>query len=472
MKEQKIVVGLDIGTTKICAIVGRKNNKGKLEVLGKGESPSLGVVGGIVANIDKTADAISKAISEAEESANIDIKVVNVGISGEHIHGVLKKGGITRDKIDTEISFSDVSKLTSNMYKVLPPPGNKIIHMMPQTYYIDGGKEIKDPVGMSGVQLEGDFYAVTAKVEYLNNIAKCMAKNHLVAENIIFNPIASSISTLSKEEKEAGVCLIDMGGDTTEISVYCDSVLCFTTAIPYGGNIISEDIKQAFGIMPTQAELLKKKFGRALVNNHKEDNSCSKDSLKADVATARDLLKSKSSVDDYEKTNSHTNTSITKSDKIVSIPGIKNRNDKRISTYSLAAVIQARMGEIAEIVYDKIVQSGYRDRISGSMVLTGGCAIMPHIIDIFEHITGYDMRIGYPNECLEDNDEMSKKTEYATSIGLVLSGFRDINYIEDYKKSHHSIKENIEKSIKKPGNAFFKRIIEKTKGLLIGDLED
>ncbi len=470
MEDQKIVVGLDIGTTKICAIVGRKNNKGKLEILGKGESPSLGVVGGIVANIDKTADAVSKAISQAEESANIDIKVVNVGISGEHIQGFLKKGGITRDKIDTEISFSDVYRLTSDMYKLLPPPGNKIIHVMSQTYSIDGGEEIKDPVGMSGVQLEGGFYAVIAKIEYLNNIAKCMAKNHLVADNIIFNPIASSISTLSKEEKEAGVCLVDMGGDTTEISIYCDSVLCFTTAIPYGGNIISEDIKQAFGIIPAQAELLKKKFGRAVVNNHK-DGSSSKDSVKADSA-ASDLLKSKSSTDDFEKTNSHINTSLHKSNKIVSIPGIKNRNDKQISTYSLAAVIQARVGEIAEIVYDKIVQSGCKDRISGGMVITGGCAKIDHITDIFEHITGYDMRIGYPNEYLEDGDELSKKTEYATSIGLVLSGFRDINYIEDYRKSYHSIKENIEKSIKKPGSDFFKRIIEKTKGLLIGDLED
>src|SRR5690606_34952863 len=243
MQKDKIVVGLDIGTTKICAIVGRKNDYGKLEVLGMGKAVSDGVIRGIVTNIDKTVMAIEKAVAEAEEQSGIDIRVVNVGIAGQHIKSSIHHGSITRDSSDDEITVEDVSRLTNDMYRIVIPPGSEIIHVMPQDFIVDYEEGIKDPVGMSGVRLEADFHVITAQTNAISNVNKCIKRAGLEIENLILEPLASSLAVLSDEEKEAGVCLVDIGGGTTDIAIFHDNIIRHTAVIPFGGNIITSDIK-------------------------------------------------------------------------------------------------------------------------------------------------------------------------------------------------------------------------------------
>ena len=267
MENQDIIVGLDIGTTKICAVVGRKNEFGKLEVLGMGKAVSDGVSRGIVVNIDKTINAIKKAVAEAEEQSGIDIRVVNVGIAGQHIRSSVHHGSIIRHTSDDEITIEDVNRLTNDMYKIVIPPGSEIIHVMPQDYIVDYEEGIVDPVGMSGVRLEADFHVITAQTSAIQNINKCVKRAGLEIDNLILEPLASSLSVLSDEEKEAGVCLVDIGGGTTDIAIFHENIIRHTSVIPFGGNIITSDIKDGCNVLNHQAELLKTRFGQALAEH-------------------------------------------------------------------------------------------------------------------------------------------------------------------------------------------------------------
>ncbi len=427
MQRDKIVVGLDIGTTKICAIVGRKNEYGKLEVLGMGKAVSDGVIRGIVTNIDKTVHAISKAVAEAEEQAGIDIRVVNVGIAGQHIKSSVHHGSITRKSNDDEITIEDVNRLTNDMYRIVIPPGSEIIHVMPQDYVVDYEDGIKDPVGMSGVKLEADFHVITAQTNAINNVNKCVRRAGLKIENLILEPLASSLAVLSDEEKEAGVCLVDIGGGTTDIALFYDNIIRHTAVIPFGGNIITTDIKQGCSVMQHQAEQLKVRFGKAIA----------------------------------EEANPN---------EIVSIPGLRNRPPKEISIKNLAHIIEARMEEIIELVHTEIITSGYEKKLAGGLVITGGGSQLQNIKQLFEYMTGMDARIGYPNEHLgKSKIEIVKSPMYATGIGLVLSGFRALderdNRYQQVGVGHTPVKEN-------NGTDFFKRILDKTKDLLIDDFDD
>ncbi len=427
--EDKIIVGLDIGTTKICVIVGRKNEFGKLAVLGMGKAVSDGVIRGIVTNIDKTVNAIEKAVNEASEQSGIDIRVVNVGIAGQHIRSAIHHGSITRESND-EITVEDVNRLNNDMYRIVIPPGSEIIHVMPQDYIIDYEDGIKDPVGMSGVKMEADFHIITAQTNAINNINKCVRRAGLEIENLILEPLASSLAVLSDEEKEAGVCLVDIGGGTTDIAVFYDNIIRHTAVIPFGGNIITSDIKQGCMVMEHQAELLKTKFGRAI----------------------------------SEEANPN---------EIVSIPGLRNRPPKEISVKNLAHVIEARMEEIIEMVHTEIITSGYHKKLAAGIVVTGGGSQLTNLQQLFEYMTGLDTRIGYPNEHLGKSKVDSVKSPmYATSVGLVLSGFRAIDIREDRYNERASLKNNNRKGGSKQGAKFFQNILEKTKGLLIDDLDD
>lgn len=432
MQEDKIIVGLDIGTTKICAIVGRKNEYGKLEVLGMGKAVSDGVIRGIVTNIDKTVNAIEKAIMEAGEQSGIDIKVVNVGIAGQHIRSSLHHGSITRDS-DDEITVEDIARLTNDMHRIVTPPGSEIIHVMPQDYIVDYEDGIRDPVGMSGVKLEADFHIITAQTNAINNINKCVRRAGLEIENLILEPLASSLAVLSDEEKEAGVCLVDIGGGTTDIAIFYDNIIRHTAVIPFGGNIITADIKQGCMVMEHQAELLKTKFGRAI----------------AEEASPNE---------------------------IVSIPGLRNRQPKEISLYNLANIIEARMEEIIEMVHTEIITSGFHKKLAAGIVLTGGGSQLTNVQQIFEYMTGLDTRIGYPNEHLgRSKVDAVKSPMYATSVGLVLSGFRAFDIRED-RYNEQQAKKGTTKGRKSvpggQGTRFFQSILEKTKGLLIDDIDD
>ncbi len=430
MEKDKIVVGLDIGTTKICAIVGRKNEFGKLEVLGMGKAGSDGVIRGIVSNIDKTIFAIETAIKDAEAQSGIDIRVVNVGIAGQHIRSTIQHGSITRQDTDDEITVDDINRLTNDMHKIVIPPGSEIIHVMPQDYYVDYEEGIKDPVGMSGVRLEADFHVITAQTNAINNINKCVKKAGLEIENLILEPLASSLSVLSDEEKEAGVCLVDIGGGTTDIAIFHENIIRHTAVIPLGGNIITQDIKHGCTVMQHQAELLKTKFGKAI----------------AEEASPNE---------------------------IVSIPGLRNRAPKEISIKNLSHIIEARMEEIIELVHAQIITSGYQNKLAGGVVITGGGAQLQGIKQLFEYMTGLDARIGYPNEHLGKSKVEEVKTPmYATGVGLVLSGFRALDEREN-RYNEHPEKYNSKGSFKnKGGFKIFQSIIEKTKSLLVDDIDN
>ncbi|PIB34426.1 cell division protein FtsA [Reichenbachiella sp. 5M10] len=433
MENNDIIVGLDIGTTKICAIVGRKNEFGKLEVLGMGKAVSDGVIRGIVTNIDKTINAIKKAVSEAEEQSGIDIGVVNVGIAGQHIRSSVHHGSIIRHSSDDEITIEDVSRLTNDMYKIVIPPGSEIIHVMPQDYIVDYEAGIKDPVGMSGVRLEADFHVITAQTNAIQNINKCVRRAGLEIDNLVLEPLASSLSVLSEEEKEAGVCLVDIGGGTTDIAIFHESIIRHTSVIPFGGNIITSDIKDGCNVLNHQAEILKTKFGQAL-SEMANDN------------------------------------------EVVSIPGLKNRDPKEISVKNLARIIEARMEEIIEMVHTKVITSGYENKLAGGIVITGGGSQLVSIKQLFEYMTGLDARIGFPNEHLGKSKIESIKTPmYATSVGLVLCGFKALDDRDNrfIMLDDTAIKSYERRKQGEPGSDnIFKKILEKTKGILIDDFEE
>lgn len=420
--QNNIVVGLDIGTTKICAIVGQKNEHGKIEVLGLAKTESTGVMRGVVANIDKTVQSIKKVIEEVEAKSSVAVKVVNVGIAGQHIKSYQNRGSITRDNVDTEINQKDIDRLIDDMYKIVTMPGSEIIHVLPQEYIVDNEPGIKDPIGMSGVQLEGNFHIITGQVSAINNIHKCINKAGLELNTMILEPLASSDSVLSEDEKEAGVALIDMGGGTTDIAIFQDGIIRHTAVIPFGGNAITEDIKEGCSIIQNQAELLKIKFGSALASEN-QDN------------------------------------------EIVAIPGLRGRAPKEISVKNLANIIQARLEEICEQVYYEIKNSGFEKKLIAGMVVTGGAAQLKHITQLIEYVTGMDARVGYPNEHLAKGIiEEVKSPMYSTAIGLVINGLRTSVKQNDQAIVSHSQKSTIGK--------WFEPILQKGKKWFEEDNKD
>ncbi|GAB3342162.1 cell division protein FtsA [Marivirga atlantica] len=434
MQNDKIVVGLDIGTTKICVMVGRKNEYGKLDVLGMGKSVSDGVVKGKVINIEKTIVAIKKAVEEAEEISGIDIKVVNVGIAGQHIRSSIHRGSITRQDRDEEITVEDVNRLTNDMHRMVIPAGNQIIHVMPQVYTVDYDDGIKDPVGMTGVRLEADFHVITADINSINNIQKCVKRAGLDIENMILEPLASSLAVLSDEEKEAGVCLIDIGGGTTDIAIFHENIIRHTGVIPFGGNIITSDIKEGCMVMQQQAELLKTKFGKAIALEANEN-------------------------------------------EIVSIPGLRNRPPKEISVKNLAHIVEARMEEIIDLAHAEILNSGYDGKLAGGIVITGGGSQLHSVRQLVEYQSGMDARIGYPNEHLGKSKlEQVKSPMFATAVGLVLVGYRSLdereNRYQEVKAKNQNVFNNERQKPGKREGDFFSKIINKTKSLLIDDFDD
>lgn len=376
----QIIVGLDIGTTKIACLVGKKNEYGKLELLGMGKAESVGVRRGVVSHITPAVQAIRLAVEQAKLNADTEISVVNVGIAGQHIKSLQHRGVITLENLEEEISQKDVDALIKDMHKLVLPPGESIIHVLPQDFIVDNESGIKDPIGMSGIRLEANFHIITGLVTAVQNIYKCVIKADLEVADLTLEPLASSDAVLSAEEKEAGVALVDIGGGTTDVAIFQDSIIRHTAVIPFGGNIITDDIKEGCTIIRKQAELLKVKFGSALASENQAND-------------------------------------------IVVIPGLNGRDPKEISVKNLAHIIQARMEEIIEQVYFEIRNSGFERKLIAGIVITGGGAQLKHIPQLFEYLTGMDTRIGYPTEHLASGNEKVSSPMYATGVGLVLKGF-------------------------------------------------
>lgn len=434
-----LVVGLDIGTTKIAAIVGRKNEFGKVEILGIGKAESLGVTRGVVVNIEQTVASIKAAVAIAADKANVDIGEVIVGIAGQHIKSVQHRGMITRQSLDDEVSQKDVDTLIDNMHRLVMSPGEEIIHVIPQEYIIDNEIGIKNPIGHAGIRLEGNFHIITGQVSAVKNIFKCVNRAGLETVDLHLEPLASADAVLSDEEKEAGVVLVDIGGGTTDVAIFYDGIIRHTAVIPFGGNIITEDIKEGCSIIKTQAEQLKIRFGSALSQENQEN-------------------------------------------EIISIPGLRGRPHKEISVKFLAQIIQARMEEILEFVLFEIKNSGFERKLSAGIVVTGGGSMLKHLPQLVMLTTGLDCRIGTPNEHLASADDELKNPLYATGVGLVMKGIE--KYEREMKKGNNTVKvaevtqeekKKEEKKVidhsKKKAGTFFDTLITRAKDWMSDDIE-
>jgi cell division protein FtsA len=382
MEKENIAVGLDIGTTKIVAMIGKKNEYGKLEILGVGKSKSLGVARGVVNNITQTIQSIQQAVAEAEANSGYKIKDVVVGIAGQHIRSIQHSDYISRSNPEEVIGGNDIQLLIDQVNKLAMLPGEEIIHVLPQEFKIDGQSEIKEPIGMYGGRLESSFHVVVGQASSIRNVGRCIQSSGIELSGLTLEPLASSDAVLSQEEKEAGVALIDIGGGTTDLAIFKDGIIRHTAVIPFGGNVITDDIKEGCSIIEKQAELLKVKFGSAWPGENKDN-------------------------------------------EIVSIPGLRGREPKEISLKNLSKIIHARVVEIIEQVFSEIKAYGHEDskrKLIAGIVLTGGGANLKHIKQLVEYITGMDTRIGYPNEHLAGNsDEEISSPLYATAVGLVMN---------------------------------------------------
>jgi cell division protein FtsA len=421
-KKSPIVVGLDIGTTKIACFVGRKNEHGKIEIIAMGKSESLGVGRGVVENIDKTVQSIlsSVKITESNQEGRLKIANVNVGIAGQHIKSMQHRGIYNRKDRHGEISQKDVDHFIEIMYNMVMPPGDEIITVIPQEYIVDNLNEIKEPIGMPGSRLEANFHIITGQVHNVMNIRRCVDRAGLKVKDIILEPIASADAVLSDEEKEAGVVLVDIGGGTTDVAIFQDGLIRHTAVIPFGGNIITQDIKEGCKIMQKPAEELKVRFGSALAME-------------------------------------------TKDNEVVCIPGLRGRPAKEITLKNLASIIQARMEEIIELVNYEITNSGYKKKLIGGIVVTGGGAQLQHLTQLFEYMTGMDTRIGYPNEHLANTNNLTELASpiYATGIGLVMKGFETAK--ESVKMSDSQEQTITGHSNPEKRGGFFDKILKSTR---------
>ena len=416
MEASDFVVGLDIGTTKIAAIVGRKNEYGKIEILAIGKAPSLGVKRGVVSNIEDTirsikaavADVMTKDISLKNEKGEMqsfkleqvcELNEVVVGIAGQHIKSLQHRGMITRQQSEDEVAQHDVDNLIDNMHRLVMQPGEEIIHVIPQDYIVDHEQGIRNPIGMAGVRLEGNFHIITGQASAIKNIYKCVDRSSLKVVDMSLEPLASADACLSEEEKEAGVVLVDIGGGTSDVAIFYDGIIRHTAVIPLGGNIITEDIKVGCSIITNQAELLKTKFGSALaIENHENE--------------------------------------------VISIPGLRGRPHKEISVKNLAHIIQARMEEILAFVLYEIKNSGYEKKLAAGIVVTGGGSQLKHLPQLVEYFTGIDCRIGTPNEHLAKSSENVTNPMFSTGVGLVMMGIKKME--DDMSKSNKIIEVKVE----------------------------
>ncbi len=396
--EAPIIVGLDIGTTKIAAIAGRKNEYGKLEILGFGRANSNGVQHGQVLNIDQTIKAIHQALQNCYESnPELEITEVYVGIAGHHIKSLQTRGDMVRQDAETEIQRSEIDQLISNQRKTFIPAGDEIIEVIPQEFHVDNIQNIKDPVGYNGVKVGANFHIITGDRNAIKNIKRAVNRSSLTTKDLVLQPLASASSVMSDIDMEAGVAILDIGGGTSDLAVFYEGILKHTAVIPFGGENITNDIRLGLGVLKSQAEAMKVQFGSAL----------------ADEA---------------------------KANAFITIPGLKGMPAKEISVKNLAQIIQARMSEILDFVSYHLKQIGLDQRsLNGGVILTGGGSQLKHLIQLTEYTTGLNARIGLPNEHLAPNhiDEL-KKPMYATCIGLILKGYSD--YEHQYKQFTETFK--------------------------------
>lgn len=386
--DQPIIVGLDIGTTKIACIAGRKNEYGKLEIVGFGRANSNGVKHGQVLNIDETIKAIRAALDNCMASnTGIEFKEVYVGIAGHHIKSLQTRGDIVRQDTNEEITQREIDQLVADQFKTYIPAGDQIIDVIPQEFTVDNFQNIPNPIGYGGVKVGANFHIITGDKNAIRNINRAVEKSNLITKDLVLQPLASASAVMGQEDLEAGVAIVDIGGGTTDLAVFYEGILKHTAVIPFGGENITNDIKTGLGVLKTQAEQMKVQFGSALSNE-------------------------------------------AKSNAFITIPGLRGMPAKEISVKNLANIVQARMSEIMDFVSYHLKQVGMDNRmLNGGIVLTGGGSQLKHLIQLTEYVTGLNARIGFPTEHLAAGhlDELAKPT-YSTCIGLILKGYDDYEH--------------------------------------------
>lgn len=378
---ERIVVGLDIGTTKIVAIIASIDEQEQIHILGVGKAPSDGLNRGVVVNIERTVQAIRAAVEQAELASGIKVNAVNVGIAGDHIRSVRSKGVITINNRDKEITRLDVERLLEDCQRIMLPPDQQILHVIPQDFVVDGQDGISDPVGMSGMRMEAEVHIITGLVSAAKNIHRCVNRAGYEVADIILEPLASSYSVLDDEERMAGVALVDIGGGTTDIAVFRDNTIRHTAVIAVAGKKVTDDIRIGLSVLDEQAEKLKQGFGESYVDRIERD-------------------------------------------EIITVPGIAGRSPKEITTSILAKIIQARMEEILEIVGIEIKRSGYADLLSAGIVLTGGGSLVKNICPLASQVLGMDAKIGRPQGLAGGLIREVDSPIYSTAVGLVIHAIR------------------------------------------------
>ncbi len=376
--ESPLIAAIDIGTTKIAAVVGRKHSNGQTEVLGLESVASTGVKRGVILNIEETVNAIRHVTEALEQRLGIKIIEVSVGIAGQHLKSITTRCYRFINP-GNEINTFDLEQLLSDSYRIPLEADERILHVIPQDYVVDHETGVRNPVGMSGQKLEGNFLVVIGRVASVRNIEKCIHRAGLKLKGLLLEPLASAGAVLSAEEKEAGVVLIDIGGGTTDMALFYDGILRQTVVIPFGGSVITGDIKEGCAVLYKQAESLKTQFGSALGTMARED-------------------------------------------AVVTIPGIPGWEPKEISFKSLACIIQARMEEIIELILHHLEKSGYYEKLGAGIVLTGGGALLNHIVQLMKLKSGLDVRVGIPAVLFPENDkEKIQNPTFSTPIGLLAS---------------------------------------------------
>ncbi|MBS1106496.1 MAG: cell division protein FtsA [Deltaproteobacteria bacterium] len=374
-RKEDLIVGLDIGTTKICAVVAERNDDG-VDIVGIGTHPSRGLRKGVVVDIDATVESIKHAVEEAELMSDCEISSVYAGIAGGHIRG-FNSHGIVAVK-DHEVSEGDVRRVIDAAKAVAIPMDREVIHVIPQEFVVDEQDGIREPLGMSGVRLEAKIHIVTAAVTSAQNIVKCANKAGLNVIDIVLEPLASAEAVLAGDERELGVCLIDIGGGTTDLAVFCDGSIAHTSVLALGGNHITNDIAVGLRTPFEEAERTKKKFG---------------------VASARLLG----------------------SDDILSVSSVGGRRPREVSRKLLCEIIEPRVEEILSLARQELMRAGMEDRIPSGIVLSGGCAALAGIADLTEEIFESPVRVGQPTR-VGGLQDVVRDPMYATGVGLALYG--------------------------------------------------
>lgn len=384
-KEQKnLIVGLDIGTSKIVAIVAEILPEGRLEIIGMGQAPSRGLKKGVVVNIESTVNAIQRALEEAELMADCKIREVYTGIAGSHIRSINSHGMVAIK--DKEVSQSDVDRVIETARAVIIPTDQQVLHILTQEFIIDGQEDVREPLGMSGVKLEVKVHIVTGAISAAQNIIKCVRRCGLEVRDLILQPLASSMAVLSEDEKDLGVCLVDIGGGTTDIAVFIGGAIRHTSVIPIAGDQITNDVAMALRTPTADAEDLKVKYGCAL----------------RQLADAKEMIE---------------------------VLGVGDRPARQLSRQTLAEVIEPRVEELYSLVQAELRRSGFEELLSSGIVITGGSSAMEGMAELGEEVFHMPVRLGMP-QYVGGLAEVVRNPRFATGVGLLLAGM-------DQHQRHH-----------------------------------